>query len=72
MESEQVLDVSVRRYIIKSEGSFPDVLDRIFNRISRPDITSLSATSRQAPRTSSSALSSDKRRALLGSCGSGS
>jgi hypothetical protein len=41
MESEQVLDVPVRRYIIESERSFPDVLDGIFGGISRPDITSL-------------------------------
>ena len=41
MESEQVLDIPVRRYIIESERSFPDVLDGIFGGISRPDITSL-------------------------------
>ena len=41
MESEQVLDVPVRRYIIESERSFPDVRDGIFGGISRPDITSL-------------------------------
>ncbi|MGH3780275.1 MAG: hypothetical protein ACRDRO_06510 [Pseudonocardiaceae bacterium] len=41
MESEQVLDVPVRRYIIESERTFPDVLDGIFCGISRPDITSL-------------------------------
>lgn len=41
MGSEQVLDVPVRRYIIESERSFPDVLDGIFGGISRPDITSL-------------------------------
>jgi hypothetical protein len=41
MASEHVFDVPIRRYIIKSERSFSDVLDGIFGGLSQPDITSL-------------------------------
>jgi hypothetical protein len=38
MASEQVLEVSVRRYVIDSERPFSAVLDGIFGGISQPDI----------------------------------
>lgn len=38
MASEQVLDVLMRRHVFDSERPFPDVLNGIFNGISRPDI----------------------------------
>jgi hypothetical protein len=41
MASEQVLEVSVRRYVIDSERPFSAVLDGIFGGISQPDISAL-------------------------------
>ena len=41
MATEQVLEVSIHRYIIESERPFASVLDGIFGGISRPDIGSL-------------------------------
>jgi hypothetical protein len=41
--SEQVLDISVRRYVLTSERPFQVVLDGIFGGISQPDIGALFA-----------------------------
>ena len=41
MTAEQVLEVPIHRHIIESEQLFTSVMDGIFDRISRPDITSL-------------------------------
>ena len=72
MATEQVLEVSIRRHIIESERPFASVLDGIFAASAGLTSGRCSATLRQVLRTSSSALSSSKRRAALGSCGSGS
>jgi hypothetical protein len=41
MASEEVLDILVRRHVIKSDRRFSSVLDGIFGGITRPDIGSL-------------------------------
>jgi hypothetical protein len=41
MDSEHVVDVLVRRHVIDSDRPFSDVLDGIFDGISRPDIEDL-------------------------------
>jgi hypothetical protein len=38
---EQILEIPIRRHIIKSEQTFENVMDGIFDGISRPDIRSL-------------------------------
>ena len=44
MESEQVLDIPVRRHVLTSEWPFQVVLDGIYGGISQPDIGALFAT----------------------------
>lgn len=41
MTSENVLEVRMRRHVIDSERSFPDVINGIYAGISRPDIDAL-------------------------------
>jgi hypothetical protein len=64
MASEEVVEVTVRRYILTGSQSFSAVLDGIFSGIGQPDIGQLFSSPGLAPLTRSSSRSFSRHRQL--------